>query len=1004
MKISDRNVMRLAVVQHIRATYGIKIKNWNKSKASNKLTASHSGKVFGVPLDTLQQCSVAENGNIPCFLVDTCTSLMEHVHTEGLFRKSGSVVRLKSLKAKLDQGEECIPTALPCDVAGLLKQFFRELPDPVLPPELHEALLKAQQLPTAEERTSATLLLSCMLPDKNLHTLSYFFTFLQNVSQRCAYNKMDSSNLSVIFAPNLLHSGDGTEKMNSSTEKRLKLQAAVVHCFIENAQAFGVVPQFIAEKVPAMLGCESGLVSPFPDATEDGEQDSGVKKRRRRSVGDMVNGALNKLKSSRTPTNTPQTDTSGFSSATPVIMTPNTKRKLGPESSHSMGFSNKKRRSIKKNLGLELLPNVLFGSNSTPSSVLHESSPSVSLDSHNALSSMGMTGRHTASSARRKSRRISGKHINRIESGKAGCFSPKVSKKEAARKSLRLRFSLGKSTRDPSVISNSLPAPKGSETIGWRLATQESATSFRFTTETAFIPAVLPVKSSSKSSKFISKSEDNLLTPQCDPTEHRTSWIGASPVGPQNFDAVSYSDTPMGTCLNNNYFSEPVLVPGKPLVIASMPKRFCCVYSAESLEGDGSFTESDRVTGPTLLKIKRAFTESGSDLRSIIEDHGAPSGEVGQLKPGSTTCGSVQPESSAGRSASGEGKPNVYTPNLKKSVVDDQNVTFDQIEILPLSPLHIDSLLFETDPLDCPLEIEGSGSFQCAGGNDDSVNDCETERVNCSRLIEALDISPLVSKPGPSSEVQSTPYRNAVLVQELETPITAPAASEVPAVEESQSMKEPDPKPRVQNPGNSADATETVRLRVADHVQRFNRLTLNSPKLRGCRSPIKYQRTPVRQSVRRINSLLGDKRATRPDKCTTAVGSPLVKSVSCDSGLFKGAGLKLHQAEDQVCISHAPSSRRNSSRVPPPVPPKKRTSIRSQGKHSALGDVTNKVQQKVKGDLPLPNKNGTTVPSENPGISVLRDIAEKEKCRYKGSPKNPLPEGRLRSATKPIDL
>lgn len=51
---------------------------------------------------------------------------------------------------------------------------------------------------------------------------------------------MDSSNLSVILAPNLLHSGDGTEKMNANTEKRLKLQAAVVHCFIENVNNFGI--------------------------------------------------------------------------------------------------------------------------------------------------------------------------------------------------------------------------------------------------------------------------------------------------------------------------------------------------------------------------------------------------------------------------------------------------------------------------------------------------------------------------------------------------------------------------------------------------------------------------------------------------------------------------------------------------------------------------------------------------------------------------------------------
>lgn len=32
------------------------------------------------------------------FIVDVCTTLMEHLDTEGLFRKSGSVVRVKSLR------------------------------------------------------------------------------------------------------------------------------------------------------------------------------------------------------------------------------------------------------------------------------------------------------------------------------------------------------------------------------------------------------------------------------------------------------------------------------------------------------------------------------------------------------------------------------------------------------------------------------------------------------------------------------------------------------------------------------------------------------------------------------------------------------------------------------------------------------------------------------------------------------------------------------------------
>lgn len=89
-----------------------------------------------------------------------------------------------SAQAKLVAGEECLSTALPCDVAGLVKQFFRELPEPVLPCELQEAFLKAQQLPGEEDKTSATVLLSCVLPDRNLTTLRYFFDFLQNVSSR----------------------------------------------------------------------------------------------------------------------------------------------------------------------------------------------------------------------------------------------------------------------------------------------------------------------------------------------------------------------------------------------------------------------------------------------------------------------------------------------------------------------------------------------------------------------------------------------------------------------------------------------------------------------------------------------------------------------------------------------------------------------------------------------------------------------------------------------------
>ncbi|KAL4656463.1 rho GTPase-activating protein 11A [Arapaima gigas] len=970
MKVSDRNVVRLAVVQHVRAVYGIKVKNWNKRRA-NRSTAEQQQnqvKVFGVPLENLEECTTVEYGTVPCFLVDACMSLKEHIHTEGLFRKSGSVIRQKALRAKLDQGESCIPSALPCDLAGLLKQFFRELPDPILPTELQEAMLKAQQLPGAEDRASALQLLSCALPDRNSRTLRYFFNFLNDVSQRCEENKMDSSNLSVIFAPNILHS-EGTEKMNAGTEKRLKLQAAVVHYFIQNAQEFGVVPQFILEKIPAMVGSEVGLLSPIPYTTEDTDTDSAIKKRQRRSLGDVVNGALHKLKSNRTPTNMPHPDGCVFSSATPVILTPNTKRKLPPESGHSYGFSNKKRRSIKKNLGLELLPNSLFSSNSTPGSGCLDSSPCVSLDS-SQNASVGRSRRLSAGSGRTKNKKMSGKHVSRVESGKAGCFSPKVTKKDAVRKSLRLRFSLGKSSRDANVISHSLLGAKGSEAIGWRLATQDSTTSFCFSKDKPFSPVDLQNKNASNRSKHISKSEDNLLTPQCD------DWNTANSSGTQAFGSNAYLGTPMGTCFKNSYFSEPVLGPGMIPSTGEIPKHLCCASNAKSLDGDYSITEEDTLTDQTLLKIRRAFTESGSNLHLVTEDCSAASAKVLRSEMISTVSSQETP-------LKPEAKQTFNISSQTDSLVDDPNVTISQLEITPLTPLHIDSTLFEFQTL-ADVSEEENIVFQNASRND-SLAGGVGEQVNCSRLVEALDIGSLLPfKETISADVQSkqsTPCKTHC--QALEQDVTMKTkATQSPRLEAHLSC-----------PSNLSAPSESRRLRVADHIQRFNTLTLNSPKMKAVRSPIKFQRTPVRQSVRRINSLLASRISAGPTKAE----SPIVKSVSLETGLLVVGGESvLPHAEE--CVQ---SLYNKQSKQPPKVPPRRFGSINQQVRPCALDDVTNKVLQKGKSNPLVTGKNATALRSVNPEKSHFLQVSVKDKFRHKGSPKNPLAESRLLSATKP---
>ncbi|XP_042599026.1 rho GTPase-activating protein 11A-like [Cyprinus carpio] len=916
MKVLERNVVRLAVVQHLRSVYGIKIKNWNKNR--NKQTSANTVRVFG---NFISMCICVRGLRQQQMFVDV---LLEHLDTEGLFRKSGSVVRVKSLRARLDQGEDCLSTALPLDVAGLLKQFFRELPEPVLTSDLHSAFLKAQELPTDEERTSATVLLSCVLPDRNLNTLRYFFSFLKSVSQRCAENKMDSSNLSVIFAPNLFHCGDGGDKMSSSTEKRLKHQAAAVQRLIDNAQHLGVVPQFLMEKVPAMLGCDAGVFSPSSVSLEESNAHSDLKKSNRRSLGDMVNGALNRFKTSRTPTNTPQSDRAVFSIVTPVIMTPNSKRKLPVESAQTYGFSNKKRRSIKKNLGLELFPNTLFGA-STPGSA-HSAAGALDASHSGLLSSVGRNTRLSRSSARRKSRRLRDHSMSRVESGKAGCFSPRVAKKEPVRKSLRLRFSLGKSSRESNVVTHSQLGPKGSEVIGWRLATQESCSGFHFTKELS--PAVLN-KSPSRGSKFISKSEDNLLTPpQCDST-NRSLWSGDTPDTGLTFPRDSFSETPESIGLKSSFRSEPAIIVSKPEMVSSViPKSLCCASSDSS--ASDSFSEERSHTGPTLLKIKQASGESDSDLHSIVkqQNHDEP-----QDSPCANSDVGLPSETS-------------HKSMSESSGSDDHNVTFGQIEIVPLSPLHIDSALFDSGPTRF-VETSHDGSLYL-----------KEDTGDCSQLINALDIqSPVAFRLETSSRVQSTPYATR-----SQTNANTSLPSELK--ESLLSEKTDGPQDQAEMPQNHPEANETRRMKVADQIKLFNMMTLNSPKAKAVRSPLKLQRTPVRQSVRRINSLIGGRKDTRMGWCA----STQIKAVSLESGL------------------------QTSSKPKPPVPPKKPAV-------KALEDVTNKTP-KTKCDTPSANKNAA---NERPK-SVLLQVSENDTSHYRGSPKNPLTEGRLLSAMKPIDL
>lgn len=1018
----DQRLVRLALLQQLRAAYGIKVKGSRAQcdRRRHETTATETvGKIFGVPFNALPHSVVPEYGHIPSFLVDACTSLEEHIHTEGLFRKSGSVVRLKALKNKLDHGESGLSSALPCDVAGLLKQFFRELPEPILPADLHEALFKAQQLGT-EEKNKATLLLSCLMPDHTIDILRYFFNFLRNVSLRSSENKMDSRNLAVIFAPNLLQTSEGHEKMSANTEKKLRLQAAVVQTLIDCASDIGHVPDFIVEKIPAMLGVDGLCATPSLEGFEEGEYETpgDHKRKRRQSVGDFVSGALNKLKYNRTPSITPQQERIAQLSESPMILTPNAKRKLPVDS--SLGFSSKKRKSIKHNFNVELLPSNLFSSSSTPVSVHFDTSPEGS--SQSSLSPIAISGNHLiGTDVPRRSKRIASKKVCRVESGKAGCFSPKISRKEKIRRSLRVKFSLGKSSKDVNGCSG----VNRFENVGRRLANQQSLKNRIGSVKTGllFSPDI-DERLTKKGSKKISKSEENLLTPErLDGTSYRMSWTGPSNSCFRGIDTNEASSIEGNLEVENSCLEPDIMV--EKSSVNSYELTPSNVHSKHNYNKTGSSLSDNENTlsTETLMKIQEAFSESGSNLYALI-NHGQSSiTNVGKVKLNETSVLACSPEK------------NVFETN-------DLNVIGSEEYHTSKGENHFserDFSLHHTEKLDREATIK-CYSTEMKMVHEESIHS-NIPNDYLSKQELPLD-EQIKNQHSPRDKLntelkkdnvteENVPKCTATMEDVANTSSSEQIACNVTNLSKPRSVRMVQQQSLVE----TCDTTVSESLqvtehgKVSDHIQWFNKLSLNESNRTKVKSPLHFQRTPVRQSVRRINSLLEYNRQPVRHKLAHVgdTASPLVKSLSCDSALpscvesrSKDSSISCtqsgpkeqnstpyKQSNDAILESSMELTSKSFSRMKR-LPDSMNASLRSTRvyKQKVISDE----QIKVPFDDLTNHAILKSVVNNNMGFSsevnnrVLRKPSERERIWYKGSPKNPIGKAQLLPTSKPVDL
>ncbi|CAL8075353.1 unnamed protein product [Calicophoron daubneyi] len=146
---------------------------------------------------------------IPIVLEDTVDYLREFgLDTEGIFRRSVSVKRIRDLQEAYNRGEQVDLREYddPHLAASLLKCFLRELSEPLLTFELYDDVLSTGNLHGREKVSAIKELILTKLPDDNYEILNYLGRFLTEVTEHSAQNKMTATNLAVVFGPSLIWS------------------------------------------------------------------------------------------------------------------------------------------------------------------------------------------------------------------------------------------------------------------------------------------------------------------------------------------------------------------------------------------------------------------------------------------------------------------------------------------------------------------------------------------------------------------------------------------------------------------------------------------------------------------------------------------------------------------------------------------------------------------------------------------------------------------------------
>ncbi|KAM9746147.1 rho GTPase-activating protein 17b isoform 1-T1 [Menidia menidia] len=231
-------------------TIQIQQDSWTEKPAFGMLLEEHlkrSNREIALPIEA-------------CVMMLLETGMKE----EGLFRIAAGASKLKKLKAALDcstsQLEEFYSD--PHAVAGALKSYLRELPEPLMTFSLYDEWIQASNVSDPDKRLQALWVTCDRLPKTHKANFRYLVKFLAKLAQDSDINKMTPSNIAIVLGPNLLWAkAEGTlAEMAAATSVHV---VAIIEPIIQHADWF--FPDEVDFNVSGMFSMPSHPSTPDPE-------------------------------------------------------------------------------------------------------------------------------------------------------------------------------------------------------------------------------------------------------------------------------------------------------------------------------------------------------------------------------------------------------------------------------------------------------------------------------------------------------------------------------------------------------------------------------------------------------------------------------------------------------------------------------------------------------------------------------------------------------------------